>query len=246
MDVRSLTRDSLARTGLLGPAKALRGALVPGARRAAEDDLHLLVILTAVLREDSNCVDIGAHRGSVLEHLVRLAPRGRHTAFEPLPHLVADLRARFPGVDVHEAAVAAGPGEASFVHVLERPDYSGLRSRDVPGHAHSSTISVRLEALDDVLEPDQPVHLVKIDVEGAELGVLQGAARTLSRHHPLVVFEHGLGGSDHYGTTPEQIHDLLSQAGLRVFDLSGGGPYDRQALRRVYDSRSAWNFLARP
>jgi FkbM family methyltransferase len=62
------------------------------------------------LREDADCLDVGAHAGSVLREIVRLAPRGRHVAWEPLPGLAAGLRADFPGVAVREAALADQAG----------------------------------------------------------------------------------------------------------------------------------------
>ena len=40
---------------------------------------------------------------------------------------------------------------------------------------------------------------------------------TLRRCHPILIFEHGLGGSDSYGTTPDQLYDLLADAlGYRI------------------------------
>lgn len=176
MDLRTTVRDGLERVGMLNRAKFVRGLVDPVARRAAADDVGLITALSVVLREDSNCVDVGAHKGSVLEHLVRLAPRGRHTAFEPLPELASQLRARFPNVDVRQAAVADAPGLSSFVHVLNRPDYSGLQRRDVPGQADTATISVAVETLDNVLDPELPIDFIKIDVEGGGAGCAPGSA----------------------------------------------------------------------
>ena len=51
--------------------------------------------------------------------------------------------------------------------------------------------------------------LIKIDVEGADLQVLQGAQRTLAAHRPSSP-EHGLGSADHYDTCPEDFDALLT------------------------------------
>ena len=77
-------------------------------------------------------------------------------------------------------------------------------------------ISVRVLKLDEVLPEDLPVRLIKIDVEGAELQVMRGAQAVLRRWHPYVVFEHGLGAADHYGTRPEAVFDLLTDCALRL------------------------------
>lgn len=108
--------------------------------------------------------------------------------------------------------------------------------------AHTTQDRRDHEALPDGYAP----ALIKIDVEGAELGVLRGARATLAAHHPLVAFEHGLGSADHYGTGPDDVHDLLTGLGYRIFDLQGSGPYDRTAFARAFHTASRVNFLARP
>jgi hypothetical protein len=56
--------------------------------------------------------------------------------------------------------------------------------------------------------------MIKIDVEGAELLLIRGARETIAKNKPVIVFEHGLGGADSYGHTPEQVFDLLIDCGL--------------------------------
>jgi FkbM family methyltransferase len=200
-----------------------------------------------LLTPSSNCIDIGAHAGDVLRHMVRLAPQGRHIAYEPLPHMAAALRREFTQVDVREVALADGHGETSFVHVHERPAFSGLRERTYPrDDLQREQITVTMSRLDDELPEDYRPDLIKLDVEGGELGVLRGAARTLRTHHPLVWFEHGGGAAEHYGTAPEDVHDLLTSVGLRIFDADGRGPLARDAFSETFVQGKIWNFLAKP
>jgi len=178
----------------------------------AEYDTQTIELMRRTLRRNSNCVDVGCHKGSILSHMLSFAPEGEHWAFEPLPELAAGLRRNFaaPRVHVHELALADEVGESSFQHVVTNPGYSGLRERryDRPNEQRVE-ISVRVGRLDDIVPSDRMIDFVKIDVEGAELGVLRGGIETLRRARPLVVFEHGLGGSDYYGTEPEEVYDLL-------------------------------------
>ncbi|MEA2340738.1 MAG: hypothetical protein QOG11_815 [Solirubrobacteraceae bacterium] len=97
-------------------------------RQDRRDNQHLRAILASVLSADSCCIDVGAHRGAILADLVRLAPHGRHIAYEPLPELAADLAARFPSVDVHNAALSDHAGERDFVRVVDDPGWSALRA----------------------------------------------------------------------------------------------------------------------
>lgn len=190
----------------------------PLTQLSAAYDQQGFAVMRRWLRADANCVDVGCHQGDILREMIRHAPRGRHFAFEPLPHLAAALTKKFPRVSVHELALNDAAGETSFQFVTSNPGYSGLLRRryDRP-HEEVTEIKVKTARLDDVLPAGLPVALIKIDVEGAELGVLRGAVKTLSAYRPVVIFEHGLGAADCYGTTPEQVHELLAGCGLRVW-----------------------------
>jgi hypothetical protein len=85
--------------------------------QSATYDRQTVEVMRRVLRHDSSCVDMGAHTGEITQHMVTMAPAGTHYAFEPLPHLAAHLRQRFPGVLVHETALSDSDGEAEFQYV---------------------------------------------------------------------------------------------------------------------------------
>lgn len=245
--VRRAVKAVAARLGLLPHINHLRTARLPAAvQRNIKDDEHLGMLLAWLLTEDSNCVDVGASRGLMLQEFVRLAPLGRHVAFEPIPDAHAALAARFPGVDVRCAALADEPGTATFNHVRSHPAYSGLRRRDYPGVEDIEVITVQVARLDDVLPADLAPTLIKIDVEGGELGVLRGGLETLRRHRPVVVFEHGRGAREHYGTSADDIYALLVEdVGLRILDMDGNGPYTREEFAAESDGRR-WNWVAVP
>ncbi len=103
------------------------------AAREARDRHGMLVVLSSVLARDGNAIDVGAHSGAILREIVRVAPEGRHIAFEPLPRCIDLLRREFPQVDVREAALSDRNGTTSFIHVEQAPEYSGMRERTYPG-----------------------------------------------------------------------------------------------------------------
>ena len=107
-------------------------------------------------------------------------------------------------------------------------------------------ITVEVERLDDALPDAFRPAFIKLDVEGAELEVLQGALETLKAYRPVVAFEHGFGSADHYGTDPGDVHALLTRdARLRIFDLAGDGPYSVADFRRAFADGLRVNFVAR-
>jgi FkbM family methyltransferase len=235
------------RTGVGAPLRAVKRRFEPAhVRRDRADHARLQSLLAEVLRPDSNALDVGCHEGAVLFEIVRLAPAGRHIAWEPLPDLCARTAARFPSVDVRCAALSDRAGEREFVHVTSLPGWSGFRVRPYPGEQRTETIRVRTERLDDALPEGLAPALVKIDVEGAELEVLRGGIETITRHRPVVVFEHGAGSADHYGTAPADVWELLDAAGLRVSALDGAGPFTLAEFEDEFARAERVNFVARP
>jgi FkbM family methyltransferase len=230
MRLRSLLRRGVIGTPLEPIARSLYTALSP--TQAARYDRQLGAVIRRVLRADSNSVDVGAHRGAVLRELLRRAPRGVHYAVEPLPEQAAYLRARFPAARVLQYALGEAAGEASFYHVVERPTRSGLRRVEYPSPDEPVVpIAVAVARLDALVPPELPISLLKIDVEGAEYGVLAGAEALIRRHRPVVVFEHGLFSPRYYGVPTAQIYRLLAgDYGLRVSTmarwLAGEPPLD--------------------
>ena len=202
-------------------------------------------LIAFTLGEEDNCIDVGANEGTVMRDIVRCAPRGHHIAYEPIPQLHGRLVNEFPGVDVRCAALSNSSGTSPFRYVTTNSGYSGLRERTYPGPVEIEMLDVQLERLDDLPKEFAPA-LIKIDVEGAEREVVEGGIQMIKRHQPIVIFEHGRGAADHYGTRPEHMFELLCRmAGLRIFDLEGNGPYDLQRFVATFDSGARWNFVAR-
>ena len=113
-----MLKQTLINTAVrLGVDDQLRRLFAPldyGLKRDRIDNQNLHLLLTSALTEDANCIDIGAHKGGLLAEMVRVAPCGKHIAYEPLQFLHAYLVDHFPTVDVRLAAVSNEEKEASF------------------------------------------------------------------------------------------------------------------------------------
>jgi FkbM family methyltransferase len=189
-------KHRIATSPLAGPVGALRGA-VGRLRAVLHPELGLLhaehgmtvACLRRMVRADWNCVDIGAHVGSVSYLLSRLAPRGHLTVIEALPAKAAALRARFPRATVHQLAVGDRAGEVTFFGNTAQPGFSSLSKRASRGETRE--LRVPKARIDDLWPVNEPLHLIKIDVEGHEYPALRGAKATFRRHRPAILFEAG-------------------------------------------------------
>lgn len=259
--MKSLVRIAeriLSNTPLEQPAKWLWSELSsigrPRARQSLQYDRETVAVLTRVVQPDSNCVDIGCHRGSLMRTIIQRAPRGRHFGFEPIPELAQDLARRFPGVTIKAMALSDHTGQAQFCHVADNPGLSGFRRMGhVRADAEVQQITVPIDTLDNVLPGELPIRFIKIDVEGAQLEVLRGSVGALKRWKPFVVFEHGALAREGYGTTSEMVYDLLVGAcdlkiSLMRSWLAGGSALSRESFSSQVGTHagSQFCFLAHP
>ncbi len=243
--IRQTTLKAFRRLGAEDQLRAVQRAVEgPTARRNRRDDEHLRVVMAAVLRSESSCIDVGANDGAFVEEFRRLAPDGQHLAIEPIPALAESLRDRFPDIEVHQCALSDRKGTREFFVEQSAPTRSGFVRQQGAGEARS--IAVEVKRIDDIVPREREIALIKIDVEGAEEEVLRGAAETLSRCRPLVALEHGASAVRNYGTSHGTIHRLLAGYGLALFDMDGNGPLSAGEFDRLADPPGKrWNFLAR-
>ena len=128
---------------------------------------------------------------------------------------------------------------------------SGLERRDyLSEHDRVELITVRTDRLDAILPAGHRVDFIKIDVEGAESRVFEGAADCLRRNQPVVVFEHGTASREFYGADSGVIFDLLAVAGLKVSLLEEyvrrGATLGRDDLIRQVEDGLNFYFVAHP
>jgi FkbM family methyltransferase len=211
-------------------------------REAQREEVGIAAILAASLRGSGSYVDVGANRGQVLREAVRVAPHGRHLAFEPIPALARELACAFPGVECRCKALGARAQTVEFHHYTRLDGWSGMRARPEISdeRGRPQRIEVEVSTLDAELGDLVP-SVVKVDVEGAELAVLEGARATLLEARPVVIFEHVAAASSLYGVAPEAPWELLNELGYEIFTVTGGGPCTRAEFAA---DRTVVNWLA--
>ena len=155
--------------------------------RYGEVELHLVEFLC---RRDRDAIDIGANDGSYEFYLL---PHARHViAFEPMPALAQALRTKFRrGVTVEAMALSNRSGTASLcmpvvdgIPINGCSTISSIAAAKYPGH---QPVEVPMDTLDDVYEGE--AGFIKIDVEGHQQAVLDGAFETIRRCRPRVLVE---------------------------------------------------------
>jgi len=170
--------------------------------------------------------DVGVGRGT--PWLYEAFPKAKHVLFEPLADFNSDLErlARDLNADVHRVALSNRTGTATFRRHLDYPTSSSLYAIDPRFDAYTKRVqgahrfedqTVQLATLDQ-LNDYEPPYVLKLDVEGAEKNVIEGATRTL-RSTELLIAEVSVMRrlKDEAGFAA--MIQLLDSAGFELFDI---------------------------
>jgi FkbM family methyltransferase len=233
--------------------KQLLSLLHISVTRNQKYDAYTRKIISRSLKPGSNCVDIGCHKGEILDLMISGAGTGKKIGFEPIPELYRHLTEKYsgdPDVTVFPVALYDETGTTTFQHVLSAPAYSGIKKRKYDGkNVQIEQITVETGLLDNFIPAGMNIDLIKIDVEGAEFNVMKGGVETLKRCKPVVIFEFGLGAADFYHSLPGELHTFLAkECGMNISTLRGfldHAPALTEALfSRLYEEGREYYFVA--
>ena len=160
------------------------------------DERAELQLFSELIGDAKHVVDVGSYTGYYTLVAAAENPALRVTAFEPVPTNYERLMANLAANGFHDRVVALRLAVSSTSELLrlgmppeERMPSSGRLPSSViglePGLAY---IDVPTVTLDDALA-GVDVDVVKVDVEGAEGDVVDGAADVLSRCAPTLLME---------------------------------------------------------
>ena len=194
------------------------------------DIVHRMVSLA---RPNTTVLDVGANLGLMSVPVLQGCSTCRVVSFEPSPssrpylqrtHSDSPYRDRWTVIG---AAVSERAGELDFtVGSAHDALYEGFRSGD--RIANGTVIKVPVVSLDEswrkLGEPD--VSLIKIDVEGAEAGVLAGASALLERCRPAVLVEWFAPYLLRFDTPPQDLLRTAERFHYRIFTVPAGVPVD--------------------
>ena len=180
-------------------------------------DTNEMLFVMHYLRPDDTFVDVGANIG-VYTVLASGITGAKSVAFEPIPSTFANLKRNINfnnlqeitelfnlGVGDKEETLTFSNSLDAINHVIHEADFSG------------DTTSVLVNSLDNLMR-DKNINLLKIDVEGFEANVINGASQTLERPELKVIIMETNGLSDQYEFGQNYIHDKLLSVGFLPYN----------------------------
>jgi FkbM family methyltransferase len=170
-----------------------------------------------LIRPGMTVVDIGANIGVYTRYFSGLAgPSGSVHAFEPAPPNFKRLQenaGHLANARLNHAAV----GDRRGIIKLYVSDELNVDHRTFDSGDGRSSIDVPVVCLDEYFPPGQRVDLLKIDVQGYELSVLQGAERILKENRDIkVLMEFWPYGLSKASVAPADVLKLLQSLGFEI------------------------------
>ena len=209
------------------------------------------------LKDDAVIFDVGANIGSMAFKFAMQVPRGRVYAFEPTdfafskllnnlalnPHLAK----RITPVQLFLSEQTTSNHEIQ-AYASWKIDGSATNTHPLHGGAIKSAQSVSAVTLDDYCSTNriQRVDLIKIDTDGHEFRVLQGARRTVEKSRPYIIFEIGLYVLEEQNIEFEQIYTYFVGYGYDLLDAKNGQQITLQNFPYRIPRRSTTDIVAVP
>jgi FkbM family methyltransferase len=202
----------------------------------------LTAVLIKHLKPGLTVVDIGAHVGlHTLMFSRRVGPTGHVLAIEPSPANARLLRSHIiwndcRNVEVIEAAVGDREDHVSFTFYPDPTSPNGFANSLAYNHG-GETDTVPMTTIDAICAGRHP-HLIKIDVEGAELLALRGARETLARWAPKLIVAIHPEPMRLLGTFPAELVAFLDACGYQGRHLDGHCAVDPGFEEVVFTKRT--------
>jgi FkbM family methyltransferase len=208
--------------------------------------------MVALARPDTTVIDVGANLGFMAVPVLRDCPRCRVISFEPSPGTLPFLTrtaiesAHRDRWTVIGKALSDMEGELDFaVGSPQDALFEGFRSQDSIRNPRIVKVPVTTIDAEWRRAGEPEVSVIKIDVEGAEGGVLAGAHQLLDRWRPALIVEWAKPYLDRFGTPAETLVAVARRHGYRIFVVPGGAPVADETALRV-QMLDAHNFLLIP
>ncbi len=214
-------------------------------------------VVKSIITKGMVCLDIGANIGYFTLIMARLVGGGKIFAFEPEPYnfdlLVKNITINgYHNITPIQKAISNKNGRAKLFLDRVNPGSHSLARQGQNTHTFGRDIvEVEVQTLDSFFRDyNGKIDFVKMDVEGAELTVLEGMENIINKNKDLVIITEFLPrGLRRSGSAPEQFLNRLLQYGFELYDIDEKKQslhsIDVASLLEEYPPGKATNLLAK-
>jgi FkbM family methyltransferase len=206
-------------------------------KRYVEDNLYSLLRRHPHIIGSGNVIDVGANIGYTAVLFAKFAHNGSKViAFEPdarnFEALKKTIRDCVIADKVEPAQVAIGESEGAvelWINESHHADHKVITHelKERKGESVARSVKVPMVSIDSVVESRNelwPVSLIKMDVQGYEMGVCQGMRKTLGMFpDAVVIFEHSPASCQELGFSADAVPNFFWERGYKLYAVQRGG-----------------------
>jgi len=173
-------------------------------------------------------LDLGANIGYFSLLVANNSPSVRVISFEPVASLFQNMNDNISLNNIKNiSTVNAAVGEISGEEELfvSAPDNLGMSSFHQPENYSGNKERVKVVSIDDWFKTSRlpKIDLIKLDIEGSELGALKGMKGVLQKEKPILIVEVNPETLSMFNLKPSDIYDYLKQLNFEGFLILEGG-----------------------
>ncbi len=193
------------------------------------------------LKKGDVFIDVGANIGTwTLFAWSKVGNVGKVFSYEPHPTTYKYLRGNVLlnqacSIRIENCGIGNKEGTLYFTNSLDDQNH-------ITGESEIDSIQIPVKKLDDLLELENKIKVLKIDVEGYELFALQGALKTLGKTEVLIFESWEVSQSKYKYTTPELV-SFIQNCGFKIYRMGDNGIFTL-IENKEYSSKTCENLIA--
>ena len=220
-----------------------------GFGRIYEKKLSIQIEREILKKKKPVMLDIGANIGLISLFALKANSQVKIYAFEPGPHQ-ADLLEKTikynklnKQIVLNRIALSKNNGTSTF-STHNSKDVSGDGLVDTGRAGPDKIIKVKTQTLDNWWKKNNKpnIDLIKIDTEGAEYMILQGAEELLDQNKPIIFLEIWPDNMKVYNQTPLNLLHLLANYNYELYDINRSNKLTEHNLNKMIGIEE--NFIA--
>lgn len=213
-----------------------------------------IAMIRSFIREGDTCLDIGAHIGTFSIPLARFnKEKGKIYSFEACPENYSLLERNIYSNRLEKTIIS----ENKIVSSLKKQKFTKIPIDNNSGGHSFIPSSENVESVLNTIDlnewyesnPNIKINFVKIDVEGAEVDVLDSCKKIIKNNLPIIYIEIKQNALAKFATTPEDVEVRLKSLGYSFFRNIGSRNSDNDKfelsyIKNVKDGGAFYDLLA--
>lgn len=187
------------------------------------------------VKSNFNCLDIGANIGEVSLNLAKICAQGKVYSFEPTKNTFEKLNKNiqlnsFNNITAFNFGIGRNEAEFPIYQFQEGNDGANRIIMNAESNQNNILEIIKIKSLDQISHEFPKIDLIKIDVEGFENEVIEGALNYIDQHRPILIIELIDKNLKVNGSSAIELVNKLRKLNYQIFRIP-----DSQELKADYD-----------